>query len=255
MHENIIRDDIIFGKNPLVEALESGVTINKVELSNTLHRDARIDKILDLLKEKKIPYTWVPSRSLNLLAGDQVHQGIVAYRSPYNYYELEDILKEAKKRTQPAFILILDGIEDPHNFGALIRTAEAAGIHGIVIPKHRATTVTAVVAKTSAGAAEHMKIHRSNSLSQIIEKLKQSGLWIVGVEGDSDKIYFEADLTGPIALILGSEGKGVSHNIKKNCDFLVKIPMLGKITSLNVSAAGAVTMFEAVKQKLTKKEL
>ena len=177
------------------------------------------------------------------------HQGVIAIVPPFEYCDVEDILEEAKSRDEQPFILILDGIEDPHNLGAIIRTAETAGVHGIIIPKRRAASVNSTVNKVSAGAVEHMKIARVNNINDTIQFLKDSGLWIIGTDGKSENYYYEQDLTGPIALVIGSEGFGMNRLVSENCDILVKIPMKGKITSLNASVSAGIVTYEIVKQR------
>ena len=169
---------------------------------------------------------------------------------PFEYCEIEDILEEAQNRNEDPFVLILDGIEDPHNLGSIIRTAETARVHGIIIPKRRAASVNATVNKTSAGAVEHMKIARVTNISDSIQKLKDAGLWICGTDINTQTYYYNQDLTGPLGIVIGNEGSGMSEKVRKNCDFLVKIPMKGKVTSLNASVSTGIVVYEAVKQRL-----
>ena len=183
------------------------------------------------------------------MAQSENNQGVIAIVPPYEYCEIEEILEVAKNRNEPPFIIILDSIEDPHNLGSIIRTAETAGVHGIIIPKRRAVPVNTTVAKVAVGAVEHMKIARVTNLSDTINNLKKQGLWICGTDINTDKIYYNQDLTGPLAIVIGNEGKGIGEKIKKNCDFLVKIPMKGKITSLNASVSAGIIIYEAVKQR------
>ena len=168
---------------------------------------------------------------------------------PFNYCEVDEILEYAKNRKENAFILILDGIEDPHNLGSIIRTAETAGVHGIIIPKRRAASVNSTVAKTSAGAVNFMKIARVNNISETIEYLKEKDVWIYGTDMNTNKTYYDEDLTGNVAIVIGSEGYGMSRLVKEKCDFLIKIPMKGKITSLNASVSAGIVMYEVVKQR------
>ena len=169
---------------------------------------------------------------------------------PFEYAEISDILNVAKEKNEDPFVLILDGIEDPHNLGSIIRTAETAGVHGIIIPKRRAASVNSTVNKTSAGAVEHMKIARVTNISDSIEELKKAGLWICGTDINAEKYYYNQELTGPLGIVIGNEGKGISDKVKKNCDFNVKIPMKGKITSLNASVSTGIIVYEAVKQRI-----
>lgn len=183
------------------------------------------------------------------MAQTENYQSIIATVPPFEYCEIEDILDCAKEKKQDAFILILDGIEDPHNLGSIIRTAETAGVHGIIIPKRRAAAVNATVNKVSAGAVQHMKVARVNNLNETIHDLKENGIWICGTDMNTNTYYYDQDLTGPIAIVIGSEGFGMSRLVKENCDFLVKIPMKGKITSLNAAVSAGIVMYEAVKQR------
>ena len=169
---------------------------------------------------------------------------------PFEYCEIEDILDEAKARNEEPFVLILDGIEDPHNLGSIIRTAETAGVHGVIIPKRRAATVNSTVNKVSAGAVEHMKVARVTNITDAIDKLKKAGLWICGTDIRTDTYYYNQDLTGALGIVIGNEGNGMSEKVRKNCDFLVKIPMQGKVTSLNASVSTGIVVYEAVKQRL-----
>ena len=191
-------------------------------------------------------------RQMEEMAQTQNYQGVIAIVPPFEYCELEDILEQAKNKNEEPFVLILDGIEDPHNLGSIIRTAETAGVHGIIIPKRRAAGVNSTVNKVSAGAVEHMKIARVNNISDSIEKLKQEGLWICGTDINTDTYYYNQDLTGALGIVIGNEGNGISEKVKKNCDFLVKIPMKGKVTSLNASVSTGIVVYEAVKQRIKK---
>ena len=176
-------------------------------------------------------------------------QGVIAIVPPFEYCEIEDILQYAEQKEEEPFILILDGIEDTHNLGAIIRTAETAGIHGIIIPKRRAASVNSTVSKVSCGAVEYMKIARVNNITDSIKKLKEAGLWICGTSISTEKYYFDQDLTGPMAIVIGNEGKGMSDLVEKNCDYLVKIPMMGKVESLNASVSTGIIIYEALKQR------
>lgn len=179
----------------------------------------------------------------------EFHQGVVAVVPPFNYCEVEDILEYAKEKNEDPFIIILDGIEDVHNLGAIIRTAETAGCHGVIIPKRRTVTVNSTVSKVAAGATAYVKVARVNNLNETIRMLKENGLWIIGTDGDAKKYYYDQDLKGPIAIVIGSEGDGMSRLTKENVDLLVKIPMSGKITSLNASVSAGIVIYEAVEQR------
>ncbi len=242
-------DDQIEGRNSVLELLESGRDINKVFITEG-EKHGSINKIINMAKARKILITEVSKAKLNQMSQTENNQGVIAIVPPFDYCEVEDILEEAKQRKEPPFILILDGIEDPHNLGSIIRTAETAGVHGIIIPKRRAASVNATVNKVSAGAVEHMKIARVNNINETIEYLKNNGVWIYGTDMHTQKYYYDEDYRGSVAIVIGSEGFGMSRLVKENCDFLVKIPMKGKITSLNASVSSGIVMYEVVKQRL-----
>ena len=240
--------DQIEGRNAVIELLESGRDVNKILIAKG-EKHGSINKIIAMAKENKIIVTEIERNKLNQISQTQNNQGVIAIVPPFNYCEVEDILDVAKQRNEPPFILILDGIEDPHNLGAIIRTAETAGVHGIIIPKRRAASVNSTVNKTSAGAVEYMKIARVTNISETISRLKEKGIWICGTDINTKTYYYEQDLTGPIGIVIGNEGSGISNKVKNNCDFLVKIPMKGKITSLNASVSTGIILYEALKQR------
>lgn len=241
-------NDQIEGRNAVLEYLESGKDINK-KLITKGEKHGSINKIIAIAKERKIIISELERSKLNQIAQTENNQGVIAIVPPYDYCEVEDILEVAKKRQEEAFILILDGIEDPHNLGSIIRTAETAGVHGIIIPKRRACGVNSTVSKVSAGAVQHMKIARVNNINETIKFLKQNDIWICGTDGQAKTYYFQQDFKMPIAIVIGSEGYGMSRLVKENCDFLVKIPMKGKITSLNASVSAGIVMYEATRQR------
>lgn len=243
-----IFDDQIEGRNAVIELLESGKDINKLYITKG-DKHGSINKIIAMAKERKIIVVEKDKTQMEKMAQNENYQGVIAIVPPFEYCEVEDILEVAREKEENPFILILDGIEDTHNLGAIIRTAETAGVHGIIIPKRRAASVNSTVAKVSCGAVEHMKIARVNNISDIILKLKEEGLWICGTAIDAQKYYFDQDLTGPLAIVIGNEGKGVSELVLKNCDFKVKIPMKGKVTSLNASVSTGIIVYEALKQR------
>ena len=245
-------DDQIEGRNSVLELLESGKDINKIFVTRG-EKHGSINKILAIAKEKRIIVVEKDKKQMDEMAQEENYQGVIAIVPPFEYVEIEDILNVAKEKQEDPFVLILDGIEDPHNLGSIIRTAETAGVHGIIIPKRRAASVNSTVNKTSAGAVEHMKIARVTNISDAIEELKQAGLWICGTDISAEKYYYNQDLTGSIGIVIGNEGKGISEKVKKNCDFNVKIPMKGKITSLNASVSTGIIVYEAVKQRIIKK--
>ena len=241
-------NDIVEGRNAVIELLNSERDINKIFVQNG-EKHGSINKIIAIAKENKVVVTEIEKSKLDYMSKTKNHQGVIAVVPPFNYCEVEDILDYAKSKIEDVFILILDGIEDPHNLGSIIRTAETAGVHGIIIPKRRSVTVNSTVAKVSAGAVEHMKIARVNNITETIKKLKENGLWIIGTDGDARTLYYNQDLKGDIAIIIGSEGYGMSRLVKENTDMLVKIPMKGKVTSLNASVSAGIVMYEAVKQR------
>ena len=251
--ENIEKkfDDQVEGRNSVLELLESGRDINKIFVTRG-EKHGSINKILGIAKERKIIIVEKDKRQMDEMAQEENYQGIIAIVPPFEYVEIEDILKTAKEREEDPLVLILDGIEDPHNLGSIIRTAETAGVHGIIIPKRRAVSVNSTVNKTSAGAVEHMNIARVTNISDTIEELKQAGLWICGTDVETDKYYYNQDLTGPLGIVIGNEGKGISDKVKKNCDFLVKIPMKGKVKSLNAAVSTGIVLYESVKQRIKK---
>lgn len=242
-------EDQVEGRNSVFELLESGRDINKIYVTKG-EKHGSINKIIAMAQQKKVVIVEMDRNKMNQMAQTPSHQGIIAIVPPFDYCEVEDILELAKERKEDPFIVILDEIEDPHNLGSIIRTAETAGVHGIIIPKRRAATVNSIVSKSSAGAVEHMKIARVGNLTETIEKLKKQNIWVCGTDMDTNTYYYNQDLTGPLAIVIGSEGFGMNRLVKKNCDFLVKIPMKGKVTSLNASVSAGIVIYEAVKQRL-----
>ena len=242
-------DDQVEGRNSVLELLESEKDINKIFVTRG-EKQGSINKIIGRAKGKGIVLVEVDKTKLDEMSQTGNHQGVIAIVPPFEYCEVEDILAEAKSKNEQPFILILDGIEDPHNLGAIIRTAETAGVHGVIIPKRRAASVNSTVNKVSAGAVEHMKVARVNNINDTIQYLKDNGLWIIGTDGKAENYYYEQDLTGPIALVIGSEGYGMNRLVSENCDILVKIPMMGKITSLNASVSAGIVTYEIVKQRI-----
>ena len=241
-------NDQVEGRNAVLELLESDRDINKIYIADG-EKHGSIHKIIAVAKEKKVIINEVSRAKINQMAQTENNQGVIAIVPPFNYCEVEDILEEAKNKNENPFIIILDGIEDPHNLGSIIRTAETAGVHGIIIPKRRAVGVNSTVAKVSAGAVEHMKIARVNNITETINYLKKYDVWICGTDMNTDKFYYDENYTGGIGIVIGSEGFGMSRLVKENCDFLVKIPMKGKITSLNASVSAGIIMYEVVKQR------
>ena len=247
--EEKIYDDQIEGRNSVIELLESKKDINKIFVTKG-ERHGSINKILAMAKKRNVIIVEKDKKQMAQMAQTPNHQGVIAIVPPFEYCEIEDILENAKIKNEDPFVLILDGIEDPHNLGSIIRTAETAGVHGIIIPKRRAASVNSTVSKVSAGAVEHIKIARVTNISDSIQKLKDNGLWICGTDIDAKNYYYDQDLKGPLGIVIGNEGQGMSEKVKKNCDFLVKIPMKGKVTSLNASVSTGIVVYEAVKQRI-----
>ncbi len=243
--------DQIEGRNSVIELLESGRDINKIFIQSG-EKHGSINKIIAMAREKKVIIKEIDKNKMKQMAQTDNYQGVIAIVPPFEYCDVDDILSEAKSRKEEPFVVILDGIEDVHNLGSIIRTAETAGVHGIIIPKRRAASVNSIVSKVSAGAVEYMKIARVNNLTDTIKYLKEQGLWICGTDMDTKQEYDKQDYTGPIGIVIGSEGFGMSRLVKENCDFLVKIPMMGRITSLNASVSAGIVIYEAVKQRKNK---
>jgi len=239
------RTDIITGRNPVIEALKSGREIEKLYICKGT--EGSIKKISAMAKDKGIPIHYEEKQHIDKMATGN-HQGVIAIVSAHVYCEIEDILALAKERNEDPFVMILDGIEDPHNLGAIIRTAEGAGVHGIIIPKRRATGITETAVKASAGATEYMLCARVSNISQAIDTLKDNGLWM-GALDISGETYHKANLKGPIGLVVGGEGSGVGRLVKEKCDFVLSIDMKGKINSLNASNAAAILMYEVQRQR------
>ncbi len=240
-------ENIIIGRNCVLEALKSGRELDALFVARGAHSGTTA-MIIAKAKEKGITIKEADSKKLDYMCGHGNHQGIVATAALKNYSELEDIFTEAESRGEAPFIVILDEIEDPHNFGAIIRTAECAGVHGIIIPKRRSAGLTYTVNKSSAGALEHMHIVRVTNLASVMDELKKRGVWIYGADMSGELIY-SCDLTGKVAVVIGNEGKGISRLIKEKCDNLISLPMYGKINSLNASVAAGIALYDAANQR------
>lgn len=245
-------DEFIFGRNSIIEALKSGRSINKIMIAKG-DRQGSIKELVGMAKTQGIVIQEVETAKLEALAGGARHQGVAASVSPVAFAEIEDILAMARAKNEAPFLVLLDELEDPHNVGAILRTADASGVHGVLMPKRRSCPLSGTVAKASAGAVEYVPVARIGNIVQTMKELKQQGLWFVGADMDGGKEYYEADLTGPIAIVIGSEGQGMGRLVKENCDFLVKIPMRGKITSLNASVACSLLLYEVLRQREMKK--
>ena len=244
--EEMISENVIIGRNPVIEALKNDREIEKLLIGKGA--EGSITKIIGMAKDKQIPIYQSDKIPLDRIAAGGNHQGVVAYASAYSYAELEDIYALAKAKGEEPFIIILDNLEDPHNLGAIMRTAECAGAHGLIIPKRRSCGLTEVVAKASAGAIEYLPCVKVSNIGQTIDRLKEDGMWIAACDMGGVN-YYNQDLTGKIALVIGSEGTGISQLVRKKCDYIVSMPMVGKITSLNASNAAAILMYEVRKQR------
>ena len=241
--------DIIEGRNPIIEALRSGREIDKILVARG-DRNGSIVKIISDAKKKGIVIQEVDRAKLDSMSQTKNHQGVIAYVATAEYVTVDDILDSAKEKGEAPFIVIADEITDPHNLGSVLRTANAAGVHGIIIPKRRSVGLNSVVAKTSAGAVEFTPVAKVSNIAATIDKLKKENVWIVGADMDGDRTIYTHDFSGGVAIVVGSEGNGISRIVKEKCDFLVRIPLLGEITSLNASVAGALMMYEVVRNRL-----
>ncbi len=251
LYEDDDNINLIEGRNPVLEALKSGREIDKIFVQKDAG-EGSIRQIIAIAREKKLLIKEVDKAKLDGLSKTRNHQGVIASAALYKYYEVDEILQSAREKGEDPFIVILDEITDNNNLGSVLRTADAAGVHGIIIPKRRAVGLTPAVAKISSGAIEYVPVAKVTNLSHTIEYLKKEGLWIIGAEMGGET-YYDKDMTGPIALVIGSEGEGLGRLIKENCDYLVSIPMKGKISSLNAAVSAAIILFEIQKQRTAKK--
>lgn len=242
-------ENVLIGRHAVIEALKSGRAIEKIFILYGT-RGGSMSVIRRRAKEYGIPCVEVGKEKFQELVGRTgAAQGVAALVGLKEYVDVEDILAGSAKRKEAAFVLVLDAIEDPQNLGALLRTAECTGVHGVVIPRHHSATVSATVAKTSAGASEYVPVAKVTNIASCLEDLKERGVWIVGAAPDGDRVFTEVDYSMPIALVVGSEGKGMRKLVKEKCDFLVRIPLYGKVESLNASVAGALLMYEVVRKR------
>ncbi len=241
-------EDRIYGTNPVLEALNSGRDIDKIFIQEGV-RHSRLAQITAAAKKRNIRYSLVNKHKLDELSEGGNHQGVLAFAAMHSYVEVEDILNLAKEKGEAPFVIIAEGLNDPHNLGSIIRTANAAGAHGVIIPKNRSVGLNSTVAKVSAGAVEYTMVARCTNVASCIEKLKENGLWVVGTALEGSMSIYDCDMKGATAIVIGSEGAGMSRLVAQKCDFLVKIPMLGKTESLNASVAAGVMMYEAVRQR------
>jgi len=235
------------GRNPVVEALRTGRTIEKILVAKGT-REGAIREILRMAKDMGIVIQEVDRRRLDNISQTGAHQGIIALATPYTYATVEDMLRKAQELKELPFVVVLDGVEDPHNLGAVIRTAECCGVHGIIIPKRKAVGLTPTAVKASAGAVEHVLIARVTNIASTLEMLKEKGLWVIGADVEGKPYAFQ-DMKVPVALVIGGEGKGLRRLVKEKCDFIVGIAMKGKINSLNASVAAGILMYEVLRQR------
>ncbi|MGE6260831.1 23S rRNA (guanosine(2251)-2'-O)-methyltransferase RlmB [Heyndrickxia sporothermodurans] len=244
--------EYIAGKNPVIEALKSNREINKIWISEGSSK-GQMQQVIQLAKQSKVLIQYVPKQKIDQMVKEN-HQGVVALVAAYKYAEIDDLFDRAKEKQEDPFFLILDELEDPHNLGSILRTADAAGVHGIIIPKRRAVGLTAAVAKASTGAIEHVPVARVTNLSRTIAELKERGLWIYGTDAKGSQDYRSMDGNMPLAIVIGSEGRGISRLIKESCDFLVHLPMIGHVTSLNASVAASLLIYEVYRKRHPKGE-
>ncbi|TDF91492.1 23S rRNA (guanosine(2251)-2'-O)-methyltransferase RlmB [Paenibacillus piri] len=248
----LMEEEFIAGKHSVLEALRSGRTINKIWIAENAQKQLT-QPIVAEAKQNGVIVQFADKRKLDQMVDNIQHQGVVAQVAAYAYVEVEDILALAASRDEEPFILILDEIEDPHNLGSILRTADCTGVHGVIIPKRRSVGLTATVSKTSAGAVEYVAVARVTNLAQTIEQLKERGVWVAGADVAAQQQVYQTNLNMPLALVIGNEQKGMGRLIKEKCDFLLKLPMFGHVNSLNASVAASVLMYEAVRQRLSAK--
>jgi|SRR5579875_649147 23S rRNA (guanosine2251-2'-O)-methyltransferase len=244
--------EYIWGRNPVLETLHSPRKVKRLLLAEGLHEAPALATILQEAERRQIPIETVSRQRLDQLSLGAVHQGCLAVVEARRYATLDEILSFARGKHEEPFLLLLDAIQDVNNLGSLIRTAEAAGVHGVILPRHQAAEVNATVVKTSAGATEHLLIAQVTNLTHTIDALKKENLWVIGLAGESRTEYTQADLTGPLALVVGSEGKGISRLVREHCDLLIRLPMRGQIASLNAAVAGSIVLYEALRQRTQK---
>lgn len=244
-----MREDIIEGRNAVIEAIKSDRTIEQIMIAKG-DMEGSIIKLIKMAKEKKIVIKEVDRRKLDSMSETGAHQGVIAIITPFKYCEVQDILDAAAERCEKPFIIVLDELEDPHNLGSIVRTAELSGVHGIIIPKRRNVGITPTVYKSAAGAIEHMKIAKVTNINQAIDELKDNGVWVYGTDIRAEEYSYQTDFSGACALVIGNEGTGMSKLTKDKCDKLIKIPMVGTINSLNASVAAGIMMYEVMKGRL-----
>lgn len=241
--------DVVIGRNPVREALRAGRPLERVLVADSDGSSAVVKEIVDEARRRDVTVRFAGKRQLDRLAKGGVHQGVVAIAAPVAYAHLEDVLSLAAEREDELLLLVLDGIQDPHNLGSLLRSADGAGVHGVIVPNRRAAGLTMTVARTSAGAVEHVPVVQVSNIAQTLRRLKRQGVWIVGADMKAEQNYWEADLTGPLAIVVGGEDKGISRVVRELCDYVVYIPMFGQVNSLNAGVAGGLLLFEVLRQR------
>lgn len=241
------KPDVISGRNPVSEAIRSGRPIDKIMIARG-EKSGAVVGILAKAREKQIPVKEVDRTKLDFISGNSAHQGIVAFAAVKDYSTVEEIFEYAQSRGEAPFIVVLDEVEDPHNLGAIIRTAECAGVHGVVVPKRRSASLSYTVGKASAGAVEYMRVARVTNIANLIDELKQHGVWVYGADMNGTD-YTQCDFSGACAIVIGNEGKGISRLVREKCDVIVSLPMKGKINSLNASVAAGILMYSAMKNR------
>ena len=247
--EEAAADGLIEGRNAVTEALRAGTAIDKIYVARG-DTDRTLSQIVALAKGAGIVVADADHRKLDAMSRTHAHQGVIAVAAVREYASVDDILEAARAKGEPPLIVVCDELSDPHNLGAVIRTAECAGAHGVIIPKRRSAGLTAVVAKTSAGAVSYLPVARVSNIPALLKDLQKQGVWVFGTAADGNTALYDADLKGPAAIVIGSEGDGMSRLVAEGCDFLVSIPMKGRISSLNASAAAAILLYEAVRQRM-----
>jgi len=242
-------DGLIEGRNAVIEALRAGVAIDKIYIARG-ETDATLGHIASKARQAGVVVVEADRKKLDFMSATHAHQGVIAVAAVREYVDVDDILAIAREKGENPLIVVCDELSDPHNLGAVIRTADAAGAHGVIIPKRRSAGLTAIVGKTSAGAVAHVPVARVPNITALLKELKEEGVWVFGTAAEATTSLYKADLKGPAAIVIGSEGEGMSRLVAENCDFTVSIPMFGKINSLNASAAAAVLLYEAVRQRI-----
>jgi 23S rRNA (guanosine2251-2'-O)-methyltransferase len=247
--------EYIWGRNPIAETLHAGRKVKRLLIAEGVRDSAPIANILQVAQRQQLTIEIVPRNRLDQISKGAVHQGCIAIVEERKYASVDDILAYAAQKQEDPFLLILDSIQDVNNLGSLLRTAEAAGLHGVIIPEHRAAEVNATVVKTSAGATEHILIAQETNLTRAIDNLKKQNIWVIGLAGEAKTIHTQANLTGPIAIVVGNEGKGLSRLVREHCDLLIKLPMHGHVDSLNAAVAGSIAIYEILRQRAIQNKL